>query len=128
MVPVETPEGQRYKVYPGRDPRVMRVVRKIVRGLCHYHHVMSPVPDELVWADVLKYAVPDEFLSAMEYAHCDSSIAHYRFQVFNDEDIHSAWLLTLFERRTFVAVVGPVAKGREVAPQLANAADGRAGF
>lgn len=33
MVPVQTAQGERHMVYPAKDERVMRVVRKVIRGL-----------------------------------------------------------------------------------------------
>jgi hypothetical protein len=84
----------------------MRVVRKIVRGLC-YHHVMSPVADHQVRADVLKYVVPQQFLDEMKHHHREADIVEYSFQVLNEPEISSAWLLTFFERRKFIAIVSP---------------------
>src|SRR6266478_6497891 len=37
LEPVEIDGTPRLKVYPGKDERVLRVVRKIVRGLSYYH-------------------------------------------------------------------------------------------
>ena len=102
---VETSTGERWTIYPGRDKRVMRIVRKVIRGLCHYHGVMSPVSDERVWADVLKYKVPQEFLDQMEHHHREQDIAEYRYQVLNEPPIHSAWLITFYKRRTFIGMV-----------------------
>jgi hypothetical protein len=63
--PVEINGEKRHKVYPGQDDRVIRVVKKIIRGLCHHHGVMSAVSDQRVWVDVLKYHISEEFLSQM---------------------------------------------------------------
>jgi hypothetical protein len=105
MRPVDTDDGQRYAVFPGEDTRVMRVIRKVIRGLCHYHQVMSPVPDRRVWSDVLKYRVPQEFYDQMQYHHREEDIAEYRYSVLDDRVIHSAWLLTFFKRCTFIGIV-----------------------
>jgi hypothetical protein len=83
----------------------MRVIRKIIRGLCHYHNVLSPVMDTQVWADVLKYVIQQEFLDEMPIHHREQNIVEYRYQVLNEKGIHSAWLLTFFERRTFIGTV-----------------------
>jgi hypothetical protein len=54
-------DGQpRHKVYPREDARVVRVVKKVVRGLSHHHQVMSAVPDSRVWVDVMN----TEFLTS----------------------------------------------------------------
>lgn len=106
MKPVEMVEGTRYKVYPARDDRVMRIIRKIVRGLCH-HHGVSPVQDRQVWADVLKYVIQPEFLDEMAHHHLEKDVFEYRYAVLKEHEIHSAWLLTFYERCTFIALVAP---------------------
>jgi hypothetical protein len=105
MVPVQTPQGARYMVYPGRDERVLRIVRKVVRGLCHYHKLLSPVTDEQVWADVQKFEIAPEFLKEMTSAHVEEDVLQYRFGVIEDPDIHSGWLLQFFTRTPFLCIV-----------------------
>ena len=95
----------RDKIYPGEDKRVIRVVKKIVRGLSHYHGIQSAVSEFSVWVDVMKYQVPDEFLSEMTYAHREQDIANYRYSIIQEDGIQSAWLLTFFDRVTFLGIV-----------------------
>lgn len=102
---VKTDNGEEWMIFPGNDERVMRIVRKVIRGLCHHHGIMSPVSDQRVWADVLKYTVPCEFLNQMKHHHREKDVAKYRYQVLDDPSIHSAWLITFFERRTFIGMV-----------------------
>ena len=112
FVPVSgQPRGQR--IYPARDPRVMRIVRKIVRGLCHYFEIASPVADRRVHADVLRWDVPRDILDSMATYECEREInIHHRFQVMpNDKDFHSMWVLTFFENKTFIAMVSSSPKG-----------------
>src|SRR3990167_1816781 len=52
-----TTNNQRHMISPGQDSRVMNVIKKIVRGLCHYHKIISPISTKQVWADVLKYKI-----------------------------------------------------------------------
>jgi hypothetical protein len=105
IVPIHTEQGERHLVYLARDPRVMRVVRKVIRGLCYNHGLLSPVLDEQVWADVQRFEVPPAFLDDMTYSHAEQDILHYRFGVIDDPDIHSSWLLTFFERTFFLGIV-----------------------
>jgi hypothetical protein len=95
----------RFIVYPGEDERIVRIIRKIVRGLCHFHGVGTAVEEHRVWVDVLKHKVPDEFLKDMPLLHCEPDVFQYRYQVLNDGGIHSWWLLTFFERTTFIGTV-----------------------
>jgi hypothetical protein len=103
--PVEVDGQLRYKVYPGEDPRVVRVLKKIVRGLSHHHGIETAVPEARVWADVMKFPLLDEFLSEMIYQHREPDIAEYRYAIVRDKGIASAWLITFFERVPFIGVV-----------------------
>jgi hypothetical protein len=73
--PIEIDGNNRQMVYPGQDDRVLRIVRKIIRGLCHHHGVMSAVSEKRIWADILKYQIPKEFLSEMACEHREQDIA-----------------------------------------------------
>lgn len=105
MVSVQTVQGERHMVYPGKDERVMLVVRKVIRGMCHHHSLLSPVSDGQVWADVQKFEVPPAFLDEMDTAHAEEDILKYRYGVISDPHIHSSWLLTFYERTTFFGIV-----------------------
>jgi hypothetical protein len=105
MVPVVHEGRDRRKVYPAEDERVMRVVRKIIRGLCHHHGLGSPVPDEAVFADVLKYQVPPNLIEYLPYEHREQDIFSYRFDGARGVGYESAWLLTFYERTTFVGLI-----------------------
>ncbi|WP_158815638.1 hypothetical protein [Methylocapsa sp. S129] len=105
FVPVTTPDGPRHAIYPGRDERVVRIVRKIVRGLCHHHGLLSPVLDEQVQADIHRSEVPHEFLAQMTFSHAEESVLQYRFGVVDEPEIHSGWLLTFFNRTPFLCIV-----------------------
>src|ERR1041385_3116300 len=96
MEAVQTPAGERHKIYPASDPRFLRVLRKIVRGL-HYHELGSRVPDEMAGADLLRYEVPQEINEAMPRYHFRSDVFEYQFETFDrfpDVPMSSGWLLT----------------------------------
>jgi len=105
MKPVTVNGSKRYMVFPGEDERVMRVVRKTIRGLCSYHKIMSPVSDKQVWVDILKYLVPQELLNQLTSYHREQDIVEYRYQIMNEQGINSAWHITFFQRVTFVGLV-----------------------
>ena len=135
MVPVQTPDGERHKVYPADDPRFMRVLRKVVRGLSHHHDVLSPVSDDQLWADVQRFEVPPELMGQLTVTHAEADILEYRWAVLpQDQFIHSVWLLRFFERTPFMGIVfrspeAMLAAGRaevessRVAGEQADAAD-----
>ena len=76
MKPVKIRGTDRYVVYPGEDSRVLRVIRKIIRGLSDYHNIESAIPEDRVWCDILKYEVPSEILSQMKEVHRESDVIH----------------------------------------------------
>jgi hypothetical protein len=103
--PVDTPEGARHMIYPARDERVLRIVRKIVRGLCHHHNLLSPVHDDQVVADIQRFQIPEEFLSEMTSAHAEEDVLQYRYGVVDEPEIHSGWLLNFYGRTPFFCIV-----------------------
>ena len=92
-------------IYPGQDTRVRRILRKVIRGLRFHHGFTSPISDSQIEADVLRYAVPEEFLEHMPVHHREKEVFEYRLMPLNLDDMESAWILTFFERRTFIGVV-----------------------
>lgn len=96
-----------YKIYPGKDERVIRVVKKVIRGLSYYHKIMTAVPESLVWVNILKFQIQKNFLDEMVYSHREKGIAEYRYQVLNnyERDIYSAWIITFFGRIPFIGTV-----------------------
>jgi hypothetical protein len=97
-------DGQiRFKIYPANDPRVIRIVRKIIRGLCFHHISISPIHDERIFVDVLKYQIPEEFIAQMEYHDRDRDIVEYYYKVLNEDEIHSVWIITFYRTVTFLS-------------------------
>ncbi len=109
MEPVIVDGQRRYKVYPARDPRVMRIVRKVIRGLSHFHKIETAVSDDRVWADIEKYQISQRLIDGVRRHHREHDIIEYGFEPVKGDDgnIWTAWVLTFFERRTFVGLVLP---------------------
>jgi hypothetical protein len=110
--PVQTPEGAKHMIYPAKDERVLRIVRKIVRGLCHHHRLLSPVHDGQVLADVQRFQIQADFLSAMTSAQAEEDVLQYWFGMFDEPDMHSGWLLNFFGRTAFHCIVFRSPEGR----------------
>ena len=111
MRPVVIDGKLRHKVYPGKDPRVVRIVKKVVRGLSHYHDILSAVPESRVWVNVMIYKMPEKFLDEMTYAHREQDIVEYRYSILDYDGIQSAWLITFFEMVTFIGMVSAAKDG-----------------
>jgi hypothetical protein len=108
LKPVIIEDKQRWIIYPGKDERVIRVIRKIIRGLSHFHGVESAIQDDRIWADVLTFAVPDEWMNSVTFHQREPEIVRYWYEACDDSEFSSVWLLTFFERRTFLARVNRV--------------------
>jgi hypothetical protein len=106
MVPID-PATNQYILYPYRDPDVMLVVRKIIRGLCDYHGLATAVCDDRVWVAVLRYAIQPDLLDRLERFHVGREFFEYGFDRTNDlpRNIESAWYLKFFGAREFVGIV-----------------------
>lgn len=108
MEAVQTPAGERRKIYPASDPRFVRVLRKIVRGL-HYHHKLGdPVSDDMAGADLLRYEIPEDITEAMPRYDFGKDVFEYRFETFYqfpDIPMKSGWLLTFFGNKRFAGWV-----------------------
>jgi hypothetical protein len=105
LVAVKHDGVDRHKIFPGKDDRVVRVLKKIVRGLNYFHGINPPPTEEKIIVDILKYFIPEEFINIMEYHERDEDIVEYRYQLFEDEEFQSVWLITFFKTVTFIAIV-----------------------
>ena len=107
MVAIENKVGPIYKIYPANNPEVMLVIRKIIRGLCHYHRIATAVSDNRVWADILKYQIPPSLKENMKWFQIGPELLEYAYEITNDKklNIHSAWYLRFYEQREFVGFV-----------------------
>jgi len=98
--------ADRHRIYPAEDPRILRSVRKVIRGLSRHHGLNYPISDGQVFADVLRQPIPLYLLSSMQQAHAEPDILKYRYQTITDTPgLLSAWLLTFYERTTFIGLV-----------------------
>jgi hypothetical protein len=117
MKPIETEHGKRQMIYPAEDDRILRVVKKVIRGLCHYHQLYSPILGHRVWVDVLKYSIPAEYINSMNYFHRERDIAEYWYSEIDDDLIQSVWIIRFFETVKFI---GLVSKSKDGFPNYAT--------
>ena len=109
LVPVKVEGQDRWKVYPAKDERVVRVLKKTVRGLSHFHRVETAVAEERVWVDVMKYRIPDKFVREIKFNHREPDVCEYWYEALDEGELSSVWLLRYFEKRTFIAAVARLA-------------------
>jgi len=103
--PINTNDGEKRFIFPGEDDRVLRVMRKIIRGLAHHHELYQFVPDEKVWVDIQKREVPEDLIEKLSYHHREPDIAEYWYDETNDDEINSAWFIRFFEVPSFVGLI-----------------------
>lgn len=68
--------------------------------------VLSPVSDHQVWVDILRHQLPPGYLETMmKYHHRERDIAEYWYQVFDGGEVHSAWIISFYNRVDFIGRV-----------------------
>jgi hypothetical protein len=109
MGEVEIEGKTRHIVYPGKSERVLRIVRKIIRGLTHYFDRSQIIAEER--AHVLMMAAPPwpELEADLHPIYHVPNIANVRNHVFGGaqaQNIHSVWAIQPLEVH-FVGVIEP---------------------
>jgi len=102
---VEVDGETRLKIYPARDPRVLNVIRKFVVGLCYHHEITTALSMKRIWADVLRFGIPAEYLARLQYEERVADVVEYWYGVQPEEGLHSLWLFRFFGRTAFIAVI-----------------------
>jgi hypothetical protein len=101
MKVTEPPDVPGTRVYP--DARVMRVIRKMVRGLAYYHSKLI-LPDERIEVDILWYPIPEEYNEGPQWFVIEPHVCRYaRIDENMGDEVHSAWILEIYQTRRFIA-------------------------
>lgn len=100
MENIDTSDSKRHIIYPMKDIKFERILRKIFCGL-GYKHFSCCVPKENIKVDVLKYQVP-EFLTKLNWFKIVPEVFEYFFYIYLvDEGFISCWLIKFFESRYY---------------------------
>jgi hypothetical protein len=95
-------DGQpRSIIYPAKDEKVKRVLRKIVYGLSYHHTIDPTVKGKEIELEILKFSLPHPF----SFLYSEPGIVRYWYEVYDEGQVRSAWLLNFFDRLTFIARV-----------------------
>ena len=108
LVPVETHDGPRHKVYPLKDERVMRIMKRIVRGLCHEHKIGTGFTEEQVFVDVFRFPIPPAFHTEFKRVSLGDDFCWYEYCDCRDQDdgkLNSAWLIEFYSRTRFFCLI-----------------------
>ena len=106
-----TPQVDRFKANTHRHglrstsagiAEVLLVIRKMVRGLCHHHKLGTQVADHQVLAMQFENS-PPEGATATVFNDVPGVFRYSHFhEHFMEDMIHSSWLLTFYERVSFI--------------------------
>ncbi len=112
LKPIVLAGKPRSMIYPASDPRVLRIIRKIVRGLLYTHKLPSANESD-IFADIHRFEIPTEFDELFQYEHRDPDIIKYKYARLDTNPILSFWVITFFNRTTFIAAVLQAEYGAE---------------
>lgn len=117
MVPVTGQDRSQNMVYPAKDERVVRIVKKITCGLGIHNQVFQTfVSAGKMSVDILAYPLPPDFENGFEhvipnamsylYYKTPETIDHVQNPEFNEfmADKHSFWVIHLLSIRFLVIV------------------------
>lgn len=113
VVKKQTPESEESKLYPGSIENIHIVVRKMVRGLCHWHKLGTQVKDHHVLVLGQYENHPPADAQAVEFNHVSGVFRYSYFHRHLEADVfHVTWLLTFYEAVSFISLVSaPRVKG-----------------
>ena len=94
-------------IFPANDNRVLRIIKKIIRGLSYHHKNQVISSDSMIWCDVQRFIVPDYLKNSMESNQVEDDIIKYHYEFYLDKDIWSSWIITFYEKITFYGFVTP---------------------
>jgi hypothetical protein len=100
-------EGQdRLIIFPGQDERVIRIIKKIVRGLSHFHEIESAVNEKRIHVVIHDSELSEGTLEPGDFSRSYPGIVRYSYKNDDTTELKPVWILTFFDRLTFVALVG----------------------
>jgi len=108
---VDTPLGQRKMIFPAKDPQFNLVLRRIVRGLCHFHELDSPVTDNRVLCDVMEFEVPEAFQPEFAWHEISLDFCRYGYTIVRSGTLHSFWLIQFSKHIEFFGAISASQSG-----------------
>lgn len=105
VVSADTPTGQTEKIYPGKDPRCNLILRRIVRGLCHFHELDSAIADERVRCDGTRSMFPESFHADFTWYVISTDFCRYGYSIVGDETLHSCWSIRFSRHIEFFGAI-----------------------
>jgi hypothetical protein len=115
VVTTEMPEGEDARLHPSSVENINIVLRKMVRGLCHFHKLGTQIHDEAVLVlGEFENQLPGEMRKkAMEFNHLPGVFRYaYLNRRLEPDTFHVTWFLCFYEIVGFIVLVSaPRVKG-----------------
>jgi hypothetical protein len=95
------------KIYPYKNPSVIRIVAKAVRGLAFHHGLCKGLPQQRVLVTFAQFRIPDSLLPEANYQdHREEDVFRYWGHLAPEDeneptDWHTFWRLRYFDRVDF---------------------------
>lgn len=104
MNEINTSNGKRHIIYPMRDKKFVRILKKIFSGLCFYHF-RNYIPKENIYVDVLKDEIP-KFIIEENWYNIVPEVFEYLFGIYiTEEGYVSLWMIRFFENRYYLGKI-----------------------
>lgn len=87
IVPVNTREA----VYPTKDPLCLMILRRIIRGLSHYHNLGTAISESSVEVGSMLWELPPAFEEEMSWYQLAPDFFTYGYCQIDDSEIRSFW-------------------------------------
>jgi hypothetical protein len=81
------------------------ILRRIVRGLVHWHRLGTAIPDAGVVCDVMRWQIPPAFEPDFSWHTIAPDFVAYAYNHINDKDAHSFWLIRFSKHIVFTGHV-----------------------
>ena len=104
MNEINTLNGKRHIIYPTRDKKFVRILKKIFSGLSFYHF-RNYIPKENINVDVLKDEIPKFIIEANWYNIVPEVFEYIFGSYITDEGYVSLWMVKFFENRYYLGKI-----------------------
>jgi len=117
LVSVDTHTSERQMIYPAKEPWCNLILRRIIRGLCHFHGFGTAIADSRVRCDVMLWSVPEAFQPEFTWHEIAPGFFRYGYARVGDDCLHSFWLIRFSQHIEFFGAI-EATESRAVSEQM----------
>lgn len=111
--PVLNEYGHPYRrLIPCSDPRAVRVLQKIIRGLAHHHNCVDVISEDRVILRPAELPLPKAFFDDLTTIFTVPHVfaARAAFTCAKEDKMHSLWVLEFLDSTSFYGFIEPLGK------------------